>query len=70
VIIKTFRKGAEYTLTVIRNQQGVFQPALASSAFSNFWRFTKPEGSQSKQIMNGDLVRLTWRVEQAPAATS
>ncbi|VUC31602.1 unnamed protein product [Clonostachys rosea] len=64
VSIKSLAKdGKSISLTVYRNAQGVFLPAITSSEDPIYWRVLKANpqgGADAKQLKYGDAVRLSW----------
>ena len=49
-------------LTVFRNVQGMFMPAISDADEYQFWRIQKVDGGiPGEPIKGGDAVRLTWR---------
>ncbi|KAB5590305.1 hypothetical protein CTheo_6243 [Ceratobasidium theobromae] len=63
VNIKSLSSSAEPTLSVYRNQQGVYLPALNSHDGPSFWRILKndPRSQTGDAIRDGDEIRLSWR---------
>ncbi|KAJ7780008.1 hypothetical protein B0H16DRAFT_729600 [Mycena metata] len=51
------------TLTVYRNQQGVFLPAMTSNEGPSFWRILKTTDNarDGDPIQDGEVIRLCWR---------
>ncbi|KAK0624297.1 hypothetical protein B0T14DRAFT_545337 [Immersiella caudata] len=64
----TQRLTADLALTVYRNAQGVFLPALTSSDEPSYWRLQRlsasPDNDPSTAIRHGEPVRLTWRFSE------
>ncbi|KAL8718280.1 MAG: hypothetical protein Q9225_004558 [Loekoesia sp. 1 TL-2023] len=53
---------APVALTVYRNQQGVFLPAITSSDEPSYWRIERATSSSSDvRIKDGEEIRLCWR---------
>lgn len=48
-------------LTVYRNAQAVFLPAMTSNGDPSFWRILKLHGKDKEPIKDGDDIRLCWR---------
>jgi hypothetical protein len=50
-------------MTVYRNQQGVFLPAMTSNEGPSFWRILKTtqNPTDGQPIQDGEVVRLCWR---------
>ncbi|KAM0425767.1 hypothetical protein ACHAPT_009017 [Fusarium lateritium] len=57
--------GTSLTLSVYRNAQGVFMPAITNQPEPVFWRVLKADagasGNPSKQLKYSDPIRLCWR---------
>jgi hypothetical protein len=51
------------TLSVYRNQQGVFLPTMTSNEGTSFWRILKTSKSPTDgdPIQDGEVVRLSWQ---------
>ncbi|KAJ7618221.1 hypothetical protein B0H17DRAFT_1219980 [Mycena rosella] len=51
------------TMSVYRNQQGVFSPTMTSNEGPSFWRILKTSKSpvDGDPIQDGEVVRLSWR---------
>ncbi|OAA71782.1 Membrane attack complex component/perforin (MACPF) domain protein [Akanthomyces lecanii RCEF 1005] len=55
-------------LTVYRNAQGHFMPAMTSSGDASFWRVKKLNVSgQAHEISEGNTIKLTWRFSDQTA---
>lgn len=57
--------GTSLALSVYRNAQGVFMPAITSQPDPVYWRVLKADvgtgGKGSKQLKYGEAIRLCWR---------
>jgi hypothetical protein len=51
----------EAWLTVYRNAQGHFMPAMTSSGGASFWRVKKENNATEDRIKEGDTIKLTWQ---------
>ncbi|KAF5567607.1 membrane attack complex component perforin (MACPF) domain-containing protein [Fusarium phyllophilum] len=67
LVMLTSAAGASQTfkddvwLTVYRNAQGQFMPAMTSSGDASFWRVKKESKGSGPEISEGNTIKLTWR---------
>lgn len=54
-------------LTIYRNAQGQFMPAMTSSGDASFWRVKKRNGGNGAEISAGNTIKLTWRFSDQTA---
>lgn len=54
-------------LTIYRNAQGQFMPAMTSSGDASFWRAKKGNGGDGAEISAGNTIKLTWRFSDQTA---
>ncbi|CAE6443603.1 unnamed protein product [Rhizoctonia solani] len=57
------------TLSVYRNEQGVFMPAMTSQDGPSYWRVLRsdPTAREDDPIRDGDTIRLSWRFSDQTA---
>ncbi|GIC86088.1 uncharacterized protein Aud_002450 [Aspergillus udagawae] len=53
-------------LTVYRNAQGVFLPAISSTDEPSYWRIIKAQGATTEQLKSGEEIRLCWQFSDQP----
>ncbi|KAJ5885448.1 hypothetical protein N7495_009958 [Penicillium taxi] len=53
-------------LTVYRNAQGVFLPAISSNDEPSYWRIIKAQGATAEQLKSGEEIRLCWQFSDQP----
>ncbi|KAK6523188.1 hypothetical protein TWF694_006082 [Orbilia ellipsospora] len=62
ISVKSWANEAFHHLTVYRNEQGIFMPAITDSYNPSVWRVEKLSGvAGSSIIKTGDIMRLCWR---------
>ncbi|CZR43765.1 uncharacterized protein FPRO_07318 [Fusarium proliferatum ET1] len=67
LVMLTSAAGASQTfkddlwLTVYRNAQGQFMPAMTSSGDASFWRVKRETKGSGPEISEGNTIKLTWR---------
>lgn len=61
--IRSLASSPNPTLSVYRNQQGVYLPAMSGNDGPSFWRVLKsdPTSRAGDPIRDGDNIRLSWR---------
>ncbi|KAF2994067.1 hypothetical protein E8E13_002474 [Curvularia kusanoi] len=65
VALRSYNKNVNLYLTIFRNTQGHYLPAISDSGDTPFWRINKVEDVHSTgsgiYIREGDSIRLCWR---------
>jgi hypothetical protein len=61
VALRSYHDKMSLYLSVFRNEQGVFLPAITDSGDLPMWRVQKVGGSTAQFIKEGETIRLCWR---------